>query len=677
MADAMEIRLRMKGGKLVEGELKGVRRETERFGSAASRSSRRAGSATSRLTEHYKDLGRTAKRAFGIASVAAGYLAARGLADVVTKGMAFEKQMSVNAAVAEANAHQMGALEAQSIRLGKATFYSAKEAAEAQGELVKGGLSVGQVLGGALPAALNLAEAGQLELAEAATTTVNAMKLFGLGGKDAGSIADMLATAANKTTADVLDFSEALKYGGSVSKLSGYSLNETVTVLESLAEAGIKGSMAGTTMKTAFSHLLAPTAKQTSLQKELGLEILTSNGHLKSAAGLSRELHKALEGKTDAERTAILVGLAGQRGVIGLNALYSKTPGYLEALEKANAKQGTAQEVASKKMDNFAGAWENFRGTLETVELQIYKGIEPSMKSLVGEADTVVEHIGGIFDNRHLTSGQKIERSLEYLTREFDRFWKKNDIGEHLVDGLEAAIPVVASNAGRLGITMAAALGEGFVHSNLIGKVAIGTYVFNLLGGKEVAKIGARKVGGMMGTEMGLGLAAGATGAFIAYELWEHLSKRTQSEIIHWGQQAGADFVNFFVREINKSLNEANPFGNLPFGLSIHAPQIHEVGGPGPLPSESSPNQVGNDEIPAGAGRVHVPPQHSPAEREAIRRRERQRGQRKSAQVLTVPDRAGSGRRGGERVQHIHLHLNDREIAKAVLREAQSAAALK
>ena len=211
------------------------------------------------------------------ASVGAAGLAAYGFKDVIEAGKEFEKQMSVNSAVSEANGKQMKLLEKQSIKLGQATFYSAKQAAEAQGELIKGGLSIKQVLGGGLPAALSLAEAGQLDLATAATTTVNAMKLFGIQGKEAGSVADMLSTAANRTTADVIDFAEALKYGGSVSKLAGYSLNETVTVLEAMAESGIKGSMAGTTFKTATIQLLKPTEKQAKLQKELGLELLTSN----------------------------------------------------------------------------------------------------------------------------------------------------------------------------------------------------------------------------------------------------------------------------------------------------------------------------------------------------------------------------------------------------------------
>lgn len=457
----------------------------------------------------------------------AKYAAAGGAAlavvvgkDIVTAGMKFEKQVSVNTAISEASRKEQAKLERQSLKLGKATFFSASEAAEAQGELVKGGLEIQQVLGGGLPAALRLAEAGELELATAAETTVNAMKLFGLEGKEAGSVADMLSTAANRTTADVLDFAMALKQGGSVTKLAGYEMNETVTVLEALAEAGIKNSDAGTSMKTAVIQLLKPSTKQAELAKELNLHFVSQEGHLKSAAGLSKELHRVTDDMTKAEKAKVLATLAGTDGVRTLNALVSETPKELRALEQANARQGTAQDIATKKMDNFAGTWEQFKGTLETVEIQIYKGAAPALEDLTEEATQAAARVGAVFENPNLSGGEKVEQAISVLQDELGRIWDRNGMSEHLLDALDYAldtvVPHVAENAGELGVTAAKGFVHGFTHADLLGKVVMGAWLLNFIGGKAAFVGLGRGIGKQFGVSFATSAAAEVAGGTAA-----------------------------------------------------------------------------------------------------------------------------------------------------------------
>ncbi len=443
------------------------------------------------------------------ATVGAAGLAAYGFKDVVEAGAQFEKQMSTNAAVSEANRKQMEKLEGQSLKLGRATFFSANEAGQAQAELLKGGLKIQQVLGGGLPAALSLAEAGELDLAVAAETTVNAMKLFGLSGKDASTVADMLSTAANRTTADVLDFAMALKQGGSVTKLAGYDMNETVTILEALAEAGIKNSDAGTSMKAATIQLLKPSTKQAELAKKLNLEWVAQNGHLKSGAEISEELRRATEGMTKAERAKVLATLAGTDGVRTLNALYAEGPEKLRALEKANAKQGTAQEIAAKKMDNFAGLWEQFKGSLETTEIQIYKGMEPALSDLAEEATHAANEVGAVFDDPRLSGSQKIEGAFDVLSDEMEGAWDRHDVTEHLVDIMDAAVPAIAEHAGHLGFEAAKGFGKGFLHADPIGKAVMGAWLLNFVGGKAAFVGTGRFFGLTLGKEIAAGTAMG------------------------------------------------------------------------------------------------------------------------------------------------------------------------
>lgn len=318
-----------------------------------------------------------------MAGAAAGVALVYGLGKAVSVGAEFEKQMDAVGAVSNASGKEMKKLEKQALSLGQKTKFSAMEVAEAQEELVKGGLKVKDVIGGALPAALSLAAAGELELADASATTVNAMKLFGLQAKDASSIADMLATAANKTTGDVEDFSVALKQGGAVAKLAGLNMNQTVVALEALAESGVKNSDAGTSMKTAFIQLLKPTEKQKDLAEELNLSFVNQAGNMKNMAALSADLIKATDGMTNAQRAAAFATLAGTDGVRTLNALYAAGPEALKKYADANRENGTANEIAKEKMDNLSGSMEQLGGAVQTLAIKFSGFVNPAIRSAV------------------------------------------------------------------------------------------------------------------------------------------------------------------------------------------------------------------------------------------------------------------------------------------------------
>jgi len=436
----------------------------------------------------------------GVKAAAVGTGAALVAATKV--GMDFERQIDSLGAVSGASGKQMAVLERQALKLGESTAFTAREVSEAQTELAKGGLSVEQIYGGGVQASLSLAAAGELELGVAAETTVNSMKLFGLGGKEAVSIADMLATAANRTTADVSDFAMALKQGGSVAKLAGYGMNETVAVLEALAESGIKNSDAGTSMKTALIQLLKPTEKQANLARELGIHWQNQNGELKRGAGISRELRVATEDMTKSERAKTLAILAGTDGVRTLNALYASSPKAIRALEQANAKQGTAQEVARKKMDNFQGSLEEMQGAAETLGIRVYQTIRPSLEGTTDAATDLAREVSAIFDDRSLSGEEKFLKSLDLITeRTIDA---AADIYPELVEkGTAAAVKAGPQFVGALVKGILGAWGE----LNVWGKLFSVALVIRAVGGKGALLATGKAIGRLMGLGVARGMA--------------------------------------------------------------------------------------------------------------------------------------------------------------------------
>lgn len=340
--------------------------------------SREAGAFGKRIGGHTRSLVRFAATAGGVAGVGSA------LAGIVKVGAEFEKQMSTLASVTNASGKEMAAFKKQAIDAGIRTKFSAKQAAEAQTELAKGGLSVKNIMGGGLKSALALAAAGNMDLADAAAATANAMNLFSLSGDKSIKVADQLATAANATTADVSDFALALKQGGSVAKTVGLSFTDTMVALESLASAGIAGSDAGTSLKTALIHLVNPTDKTAGLMHHLGLKFTDNQGKMKSLSGISQMLRDKLSGMTKAQRTATLAQIAGTDGVRTLTSLYDAGPAKLDKFRRGLEKQGTAAKTAAKMQDNLAGRFENLKGTLETLSIQIYTKMQPALNAIVG-----------------------------------------------------------------------------------------------------------------------------------------------------------------------------------------------------------------------------------------------------------------------------------------------------
>jgi TP901 family phage tail tape measure protein len=305
--------------------------------------------------------------------------AAVGVGFMVKKAADFEQQMSSLGSVTNASGKQMAQFRAQALKAGADTKYSALQAAQAQTELAKGGLSVAQIMGGGLKAALALAAAGDLELADAATFTVNAMKLFGLHGRDSMKVADQLATAANATTADVKDFGMALTQGGTAAKSAGLDFTNTVAILEALASIGIKNSDAGTSLKTTLSQLASPTKKANGLMQEMGLHFFDSNGKMKDAVSISAMLRDKWSGLTHEQRLAAASTLAGTDGMRTLLALYQTGPDKLRRYEEGLQRQGSAAEVAAKKQDNLAGKIENLKGSVETSAIIIGSALLPML----------------------------------------------------------------------------------------------------------------------------------------------------------------------------------------------------------------------------------------------------------------------------------------------------------
>ena len=208
--------------------------------------------------------GSTGSAMSGLSKIGVGAVAAVGVAVVgfgaqiaITAGN-FEAGMNRVEAVSGATGEQFAALEQQAKDLGATTQFSASEAADAMGFLAQAGFEADEILG-AMPGTLNLAAAANVDLATSADIASNVLSGYGLEVSELGHANDVLVATMTKTNTDLLQLGEAMKYAGPVASAAGVSFEGAAAAIGLMGNAGIQGSMAGTSLRGAISRILSPT----------------------------------------------------------------------------------------------------------------------------------------------------------------------------------------------------------------------------------------------------------------------------------------------------------------------------------------------------------------------------------------------------------------------------------
>jgi len=274
---------------------------------------------------------------------------------------------------------QLDAMSDQALKWGKDTQFSANEAAQAMNELAKGGMTQAQISGGAMEATMQLAAAGELDMASAAETAVQAIKTFGLEAADSGMIADALAGAANKSTAEVTDLAAGFKYAGAQASLAGWDINEVTGALALMADHGLRGEMAGTALANVMKRLATPTDTAREVMEQYGIEVRNADGTMKGAVEVVQELQDKLGGLNDAAKSEALNDIFQTRGLVGAVALLDEGTDKFQEYIAATEQAGYATEMAQSRMGDLGWALEYLRGEVETAIVNFGDALAPTI----------------------------------------------------------------------------------------------------------------------------------------------------------------------------------------------------------------------------------------------------------------------------------------------------------
>lgn len=319
-------------------------------------------------------------------------------------GSDFEAQMSRVKAISGATGEEFDQLRQQAIDLGADTAFSASQAAQGMENLAAAGFETNEIMS-AMPGMLDLAAASGEDLAASADIAASTLRGFGLEASEAGRVADVLAENANRTNSSVAETGEAMKYIAPLARAAGISMEETAAAIGIMANAGIQGSQAGTTLRGALSRLSKPTDIMQQAMDELGVSFYDSEGKMLSLAEQVGMLQSAMEGMTDEQKNNYLVTLYGQEALSGMLALINEGPDSLSSLTAAyEACDGSAKAAAETMQDNLKGAVEQLSGSAETLGIVFYDSVAENLKNAAQVATDSVNNITDAFNNGGLNA---------------------------------------------------------------------------------------------------------------------------------------------------------------------------------------------------------------------------------------------------------------------------------
>ena len=306
-------------------------------------------------------------------------------------GNEFQAQMSRVQAIAGATGGELDKMKRQAIELGAKTAFSAKEAAQGMENLASAGFQVNEIMD-AMPGVLDLAAVSGGDVAASSEAMASSLRAFGLEAGQAGHVADVFARAAADTNAETVDMAEAMKYVAPVAHSMGLSLEETAASIGIMADAGIKGSQAGTTLRGALSRIAKPTKAMVKSMDQLGVSFYDANGKMIPLREQIAQLKTATAGLTQEERNRHLVTLYGQNSLSGMLALLDAGPEKLDKMTNALINSdGAAREMAETMQDNLASKIEQMGGAFESAAIVIQQILEPALTKVVGGVTKLIE----------------------------------------------------------------------------------------------------------------------------------------------------------------------------------------------------------------------------------------------------------------------------------------------
>ncbi|WP_314696363.1 phage tail tape measure protein [Mogibacterium timidum] len=313
----------------------------------------------------------------------------------------FDSAMSKVKAVSGATGREFEQLRDKAKEMGEKTKFSAAESAEAMNYMAMAGWKTSDMLKG-ISGIMNLAAASGADLATTSDIVTDALTAFGLSASESSHFADVLAATSSNANTNVTLMGESFKTAAPAAAALGYSAEDTSLAIGLMANAGIKGSEAGTALRAGLLRLASPTAEAKAAMEKYGITLTDANGKMLPFKNVMEQLRQKMSGLSETEKTAALTAIFGKNAFSGWAAVVNGSDKDFNKLSSAIANcDGVAQKMADEMNDNLGGQLIILKSQLQGIAISIGDTLVPIMRKLV----SIVQSVAEWFNN--LSSTQK------------------------------------------------------------------------------------------------------------------------------------------------------------------------------------------------------------------------------------------------------------------------------
>ena len=320
-----------------------------------------------------------------------------GLGTAAVKTAAdFDSAMSKVAAVSGATGKDLDALRDKAREMGSKTKFSASEAAEAMNYMAMAGWKTEDMLSG-IEGVMNLAAASGEDLATTSDIVTDALTAFGLSAKDSGHFADILAAASSNANTNVFMMGETFKYCAPIAGALGFSAEDTAEAIGLMANAGIKGSQAGTALRTIMNNLSGDVKICGSSIGEVTVATTNADGSMRDLSDILADCRTAFEGLTESEKAQAAESLVGKNAMSGFLALMNAGEGDINKLSSAIENcDGCAAGMADTMNNNLEGQLTILKSQLQELAISFGEILMPAIRTIVGWIQKFVDWLNSM-----------------------------------------------------------------------------------------------------------------------------------------------------------------------------------------------------------------------------------------------------------------------------------------
>lgn len=323
----------------------------------------------------------------------AGELGAALLKSSVSAGANFDASMAQVAATMGKTVDEIQDLREFAQKMGAETVFSASQAAEALNYMALAGYDASKSME-MLPAVLDLAASGGIDLARASDMVTDAQSALGLSTEETFVMIDQLAKTASTTNTSVEQLGDAILTVGANAKTVKGGTQEIAQVLGLLADASIKGSEGGTHLRNILLQMTPKTDAAAAAWERLGVNAYDAEGNMRSLSSIFQELSAAMQGMSDQERTDTISAMFNVTDLAAVNTLLDTSVDRWNAVDEAIANaSGSAKAMANTQLDNLQGDITLFKSAWEGLQIAISDEVTPALRKFVQFGATQVSNL--------------------------------------------------------------------------------------------------------------------------------------------------------------------------------------------------------------------------------------------------------------------------------------------